>query len=295
MKSATALLFLGWLIVSPAWSQDRPAPAIDGYVAGAASTGTSPASDVQRCAEIAGAGPQYSALGRACEYALSGKNLPNYICSETADRSMNSKPLDVVTAEVAFIRGNGDHYSNLTIDGRPVDTLCCHAGWNLGALFGTELNTIFLPGTQTEFKFKRIAKSHAGPEAIYDFEFKAENNRTWSIDRLIRSEDNRTWISHHFYAGFSGSIAVAEESGELQRMEATSTSPDPGMQLISYTISVEYQETSIPDLGSALIPSLATLKACLTGGTCFENREVFHDCREFASKARVLPGFQSVP
>jgi hypothetical protein len=237
--------------------------------------------ETQRCAEIAAMGPEYRSLGNTCEYVLSRKTFPNFLCQETMLRSMRTNPLkdwksvDTVTATVTFVNGKGDRYSDFTINGRQVDSLVGSGGWNSLALFGSQLTTIFLPATKTDFKFSGKVNGEQGPSALFNFQFKRENNFTFKRGALR--------------PGLSGSIFIDEPTGQLRHVEALASELDPNGHLLSYKSSLDYGDVAIPDLGMVLTPTAGRVEVCFMDGVCDQNVLSFHGCRKFGSDARIIP------
>jgi hypothetical protein len=226
-----------------------------------------------RCAEISDMGPQFRGLVNACEYAMSPESLPNLVCRETIQRSARGSRLDVVTEEVTFQDGQ-DHYSNYAINGKPVSTVDNTRGWNSDALFGTLLNAVFFPATNS--KFGLSDKPHGAVPDLDQFTFQYYSNRSPAF---------------HFAdadPGMSGSIWINRSTGLLARVETTATMIDPLKPLKSYSSTIDYGSVLIADLGYVLLPTKATVQACW-GNACFRNIASFHDCRRFASTVRILP------
>jgi hypothetical protein len=240
-----------------------------------------PALETPRCAEIGALGAEYKPLGNACEFAISRATLPNFICHETMSRSARGssgeewKAVDVVNATVAYVSGAGDRYSNLTINGRPVDSLAGSGGWNSLALFGSQLTTIFLPATKTVFKFHGNGPDAQSSTAVFDFRFKRENNFTFKRGALR--------------PGLSGSIFVNAETGNLERVASYASELDPDGNLTSYKSRLEYGVIAIADLGGVLAPVGGSVEVCFTNGACDRNILSFQGCRKFGSESRIIP------
>jgi hypothetical protein len=269
--------------ILPAQDRTSSAPTAESLSTGAANKPDSIASEsgIPRCDEIAGIGPNFGPLASACAFALSRRNLPNYICQENTERFVNDRLLDVVTADVTFINGRYDRYANLAINGHPAASLRGTGGWVSAALFGNQLTTIFSPGTETHFEFRREINTGPDPLEVYAFSFKRENNTTFFIGEV--------------YPGLSGSITVNKANGQLQRIDANLSDAAPQMWFDFYKSFVNFGETAIPDLGRVLVPLDGEVRACGKGGTCYRNVLRFHDCRKFTSTARIVPNAESLP
>lgn len=184
--------------------------------------------------------------------------------------------MDTVTANVAFVNGSGDQYSDIAINDHPVTSLKGSTGWNSLALFGTQLTTIFLPATKTIFTFDRAVGAGVTSPMVFGFHFNRADNATFGRGGL--------------HPGLSGSIFVDRKSGEIRRVDATATELDPASTLVSYASSISYGDVAIPDLGEVLAPVEGNVAACVKDGTCYKNELSFHDCRKFGSTARIITG-----
>ena len=255
---------------------------------------------VPRCAAIAEVDPQFGLLASACEFALSSRNLPNFICQETmqrATRGLSSSKwtdLDVVTVEVTFANGRGDRYSNFRINGRPLNLPPdIHGAFALGkflnqqntggwwtlAEFGTELVAIFNPLSQTNFKFNGEVNLPSGPSKIFDFHLNRVNNFS-----LVLSAENV-----NFYPGLAGSLWIDRNSGKLLRVENYGTEFDSSSSIVSYRSATNYGDVAISDIGSFLLPTAAEAVECdRTAGMCYKNVLSFHDCRKFGTQSHIV-------
>jgi hypothetical protein len=276
---------------------------------------SAPGSGHARCAQLAAEGAQIDSLANACEYALSSRNLPNFVCQETIQRATRSlserkwKNLDVVTAEVTFVNGFGDRYLNFAINGHPlmvppnVDSgpalskflIQLHTGgfWNL-AEFGVVLGTVFNPISQTAFRLKGEVGLPSEQSTAFDFYLHGANNFQYTL----AVGDLR------FKPGLAGSIWVDRNSGKLQRIEAYGTELDRSFPAISHLDAINYGDVSIAEVGAFLLPTAAEVVECdrpldddsqSSGaslnavGRCYKNLVSFHDCRKFGAEAHIIP------
>jgi hypothetical protein len=228
---------------------------------------------VSRCAQLAEMGSPFDLLGNACQYALSPGSLPNFVCEETIHRWSNGRPLDLVTAEVTFIRGH-DHYSRYTIDAKPVASIEGTGGWVPNSLFGAELNAIFLPATGTAFKLKGTAKSRSGPSDRFAFQFDRSGSSAFALSDS--------------FPGITGLISIDRKSGRLTHVEATASKINKKLRLKSYKSEVEYGDVSVPDLGTLLLPVNGQEDVCLRIGICYRDVASFHDCQKFGSEVKII-------
>ena len=186
-----------------------------------------------------------------CQFVLSPRNLPNYVCDESVERYVNDRSLDVVTAEVRFLSDGGyysDHDSNIKIDGEPLlSRRQLFVGfWTI--LFATKLTTIFVPSTPTESEFKRVVKSESGRAALFDFQLSRMNNSTFRSDCC--------------FGGYSGTITVDLATGQLQSVTLKLTDRDPRMTIATRGFSLACHQVSVPDLGQILVPDHGQSETC---------------------------------
>ncbi len=253
------------------------------------------------CADISAMGPQFEPLAAACEFALSRRNLPNFICQETVQRfNSQSQPpkwrdVDTVTAEVTFVSGKGDRYSNITIDGKKVDVPPearsgmalrrfldqLHTGgmWSL-AQFGTEIAAVFDPRSRTNFKFDGEVALPSGSSMLFDFHFYSANNYSFEIDSdMIR-----------YNPGLTGSIWTDQKGGQLLRVEANATEIDLRFPMSSFFSATNYGDVKIADIGSFLLPTTGETASCdRPSGFCWKDVISFHGCRKFGAEAHIIP------
>jgi hypothetical protein len=260
------------------------APAIKPQSPPSANTGAASALDgrAARCSDLAAKGPEFGPLASACIFALSPQSLPNYVCRESIQRFTNDHYVDVLSAEVTFVYGWGDQYSNYAENGKPITSWAnASPGWFSKALFGTQLTAIFQPVTRTKFKLNRSADVLSGSRAAFDFHFDWPNNFNFR--------------SGNFRPSLSGTIWVDKASGEIRRVETTQTDRPHEIPTVSYSSSVDYGDVAIPDVGNVLVPMTAEMRACMSDGNCYHNLISFGDCRKFASTARMVPGLETEP
>jgi hypothetical protein len=211
---------------------------------------------------------------------MSPHNLPNYVCRETMKRFANDRPLDVVTADVTFIDGTDDRYTNLAVNGHTVDSVPAN-GWRSLALFGNQLTTVFQPRTKTHFEFLRETVVRSGTVDFFSYQFNGANNTTFLLNGDL--------------PGLRGEIAVDKASGRLLRLQSSLTGATPRMRLSSYQSSVTYDNVAIPDLGTVLAPVDGEVRVCTKEGSCFRNVLTFDDCHKFAATSRIIPNEPSQP
>jgi len=254
-----------------------------------------------RCADIESADPQFSLLAKTCDFVLSPRYLPNFICLETVKRYHGDakragwKNLDVVTAEVRFERGTGtDRYFSVTVDGRPIQRNSdsdfnskdlgeylarFHPGgmWGYGE-FGVALSHVFAPRSRTSFKIRDGATPSLGSAAVFDFH----------IDR-VNSQFLLNAGGVHTRSGLDGSLWVDSVNSKLLRVEFNSIEIESGFPIKDFSGRTDFGDVNITDAGQFLLPVASETVECQRNtNRCYRNVLEFHDCRKFGAESRIV-------
>lgn len=258
-------------------------------------------SAASRCADIASADPQFALLAKTCDFVLSPRYLPNFICRETVQRFHGDakragwKNLDVVTAEVRFERGTGtDRYFSVTVDGRPIQRnsdsdfsskdlgeylAVFHPGgmWGYGE-FGVALSHVFAPSSRTSFKVREGAGPSSQSAAVFDFHIDRVNSQF-----LLNAGGLRT------RSGLDGSLWVDNVNSKLLRVEFNSIEIESGFPIKDYSGRTDFADVNITDAGQFLLPVASETVECQRNtNRCYRNVLEFHDCRKFGAESRII-------
>ena len=254
-----------------------------------------------RCADITSADPQFSLLAKTCDFVLSPRYLPNFVCRETVKRYHGDakragwKNLDVVTAEVRFERGTGtDRYFSVTVDGRPIQRnsdsdfsskdlgeylALYHPGgmWGYGE-FGVALSHVFAPGSRTSFKIREGAAPSLKSAAVFDFHIDRVNSQF-----LLNAGGLRT------RSGLDGSLWVDSVNSKLLRVEFNSIEIESGFPIKDYSGRTDFGDVNITDAGQFQLPVASETVECQRNtNRCYRNVLEFHDCRKFGAESRII-------
>ncbi len=237
---------------------------------------------VARCRQTLNSNAQYRGLMSACQFALSPRNLPDFLCKETMQRNAGVgsppfwQPVDTLSMEVTFLAGGTDRYS----DFRPYDPRLQRVpGWLSLAQFGNEIEAIFDPAAHTRFAYRGMQKLPSGSASIFAFEFDAANNLRFRIE-----------VGHVTdYPGLTGLLWTDDKTGQLIRIQAYATELNPNFDVRAWAGAVNYGEATIAGLGSFLLPAADEVEVCLQNGTCYKNIMSFGECRRFQSTIHLLP------
>jgi hypothetical protein len=251
----------------------------------AAFEATPPAIDTSHCLAIAAGGPPTSPISALCEFALTyRRELPDFVCDQTTTTT-GPKSTTVLKAEVTFEKGH-ESYSNVTINGRPPEANTSASASTVKFIsageLGSDLVDLFRPPIVAEFQFKKEEKFRKIPSSVYQFHIAAEKNTFWAL------RDSRGVTLHPEY---EGELWLERQNGRLLRLELRPAHLPENFRIASADITIDYSDTPIGNLGTFLLPSTSETKLCdhktgLMG--CTKNVLVFHDCRKFAAKARIL-------
>ena len=135
-----------------------------------------PADVAKYCTTLAGEVRRSEALVKICEFALSvPRKLPDIICERKTKRYWKTpgnetlfekvsktdfdgiNHSDTITAQVTY-RDGEEYDSEVRVDGKPGDASApwSSGAWSIGE-FALSLNTIFLPASKPEFRYRKGA------------------------------------------------------------------------------------------------------------------------------------------
>src|SRR5262245_40594043 len=149
----------------------------------------------------------------ALEYTA---NLPNFICTETIRRSQLPKRsqtwkfLDTIAVDVAF-SDQGERYNLLTINGKPTRKSFKEIGGTKSdSEFGTILQWIFQPESQTKFQYERPMDIRGRPTFVFSYRIEQD-----------RSKFEVHWGTRfHMMAAFGGLLYVDRETNRVLKITA---------------------------------------------------------------------------
>jgi hypothetical protein len=241
--------------------------------------------DTSHCQALAAGNPSMTPLVGLCQFALTfRRELPDFICEQTTTGT-GQEITKVMNAEVTFEKGH-EHYSNVTIDGKTptVETVEAMKLFSTGEL-GSDLVDLFRTPLVAEFKLGGEEKLNKTTAWVYKFHIAAEKNSFWSL---------RDSLGGTSYPEYQGELWVERDSGRLLRLKLQPIHLPRNFDLISAVITNDYNYIVIADAGRFLLPTTSITAACFhtpVGGDwfCKKNDLVFHDCRKFDTKSRIIP------
>src|SRR5262245_3374301 len=157
----------------------------------------------------------------ALEYTA---NLPNFICTQTIRRfqllprrSQTWKLLDTIAVDVAF-SDQGERYNLLTINGKPARKSFKEIGGiKSDSEFGTMLQWIFQPESQTKFQSERPTDMRGRPTLVFSYRIEQDHSK-FEVNSAKRYFIVTTPV--HMIAAFGGLVYVDRETNRVLKITA---------------------------------------------------------------------------
>jgi len=202
-------------------------------------------------------------------------SLPAYIVTQVTTRDTSRvsgrawKKDDTVTLDLVYADGKED-YRNIKINGKPTKKSPTETGtWSTGE-FGTLLQSVFNPGSDTEFRRRGREKMDGIDCWIYDFSISRDGTR-W----LINTGGQR------YYPAYKGSVWIDQRTYRVLRLEQKAINLPPGFPADVAETSVDFRQISIGGKPFHL-PVEAVALTCERGTSiCGRNTIAFRDYRKF--------------
>jgi hypothetical protein len=220
----------------------------------------------------------------ALEYTA---NLPNFICTETIRRyqlprrSQTWKLLDTIAVDVAF-SDQGERYNLLTINGKPTRKSFKEIGGiQSDSEFGTTLQWIFQPESQTKFHWKRSEELRGRPTLVFSYRIERDHSK-FEINSYKRYFIVSTPV--HMIAAFEGLVYVDRETNRVLKITAVPSGIPPNWQITAASEELDYGFAEISGQ-QFFLPLHAQLNVTLQDGSQTRNEMEFGDYRKFTSEA----------
>lgn len=242
--------------------------------------------DTSYCPAISAGDSRLALISRLCEFALTYRHqLPDFVAQQTTT-AHEGFSTNVIAAQVSF-RQDQEHYSHVTINGKPVPSSSIfgrppkNIRFSSTGEFGSLLVDLFASPGVSQFKFRKEAVLRGIRVAIYDFRVPAGQNTFWSLrdakGRVLKPE-------------FCGQLWVEQQTGHPLREEVEPINLPVSSGAASIKTVTDYAMTSIGDAGTFLLPVRSESTVCFWApyAPCATNIVVFHDYRKFAATTRIL-------
>ena len=211
------------------------------------------------------------------------QDLPNFVCHEVITRMAKAgrrtawQTLDVVEADLVY-EDNRESYHNIEIDGRPIHKKMdqIEGSWSMGE-FASTLLDIFVPQSQTKFRFDRASRPSGVPVHIYQFEV-AKANSAWRVNAEGASVS----------PAYKGTLWIDPQTARVRRIEIQAVDLPLDFGLDTVETTVDYDEVSIGG-NEHLLPIESENLGCWRGtNRCARNKVQFRDYRKFSTESTVV-------
>ncbi|MFB3828200.1 MAG: hypothetical protein ACE15B_15635 [Bryobacteraceae bacterium] len=229
------------------------------------------------------AGPPDAFLGKARAVTLEfSEVLPNYICNqfttryEGEGRPVNWRPLDVVSAAVAYEDGK-ESYHDIRINNKPVNKPMeqISGSWSRGE-FGTTLRDLFSPATAADFRFRRESTAAGRAASVYDFQVEQLNSHWQTI-----------LGGQSVLPAYKGSVWIDKKTFRILRIEMQARDVPQEFPLDTIEWVVDYSFVRIAG-AEYLLPVHAENLSCWRGDLrCVRNALDFRNYRKFTSESQI--------
>lgn len=234
------------------------------------------------------ASEQTQIIEKAREVALQyTANLPNFICTETIRRfqlprrSPTWKLLDTIAVDVAF-SDQGERYNLLTINAKPTKKSFKEIGGiKSDSEFGTMLQWIFQPESQTKFHWERSEELRGRPTVVFSYRIEQEHSKfeinSYKLHLVVSTPV-------HMIAAFGGLVYVDRETNHVLKITAVPSGLPRNWQITAASEELDYGFAEISGQ-KFFIPLHARLNVTLQDQSQTRNEIEFGYYRRFSSEA----------
>jgi VWFA-related protein len=220
------------------------------------------------------------ATQRAIGYSAS---LPNFICVEVTNRSVDSRGEGKWThkdkfAELLTYRDNTEHRSMLEVNGQK-----SHAerddlkGWMSQGEFGGVLNLVFRPSSKTDFHWKETSVLREGTVQVFDYRVARQNSDfNLKVANLMQVT-----------VGYHGQIYVDTATRSVRRITMVGDDVPAKFPIHAIALSVDYDYIFINN-HDYLLPIEGEVSLRQGRHEVILNQIEFRDYRRFGATAKIL-------
>jgi hypothetical protein len=208
-------------------------------------------------------------------------NLPNFLCTETIQRSTmqkSGKPWklnDTLILDMAF-SNNNERYKLLTISGKPTTkTLDKVGGIISDGDFGTMLAWIFRPRSQTRFQWHSWTTLRGRPTLVFSYNVEQSH-----------SEFRTSWNKLERIAAFGGLVYIDRENSRVMRITYAPTDMPFFWPIAEVSSELDYGLATIGDQ-QYFLPLHAELLLVEREGRQHRNVMDFGNYRKFSAEATL--------
>ena len=217
---------------------------------------------------------------QAFEYS---DKLPNFVCREVMNRMERAgrragwRTIDILETDLVYEDGKED-YRNIKINNRAVkkEMKQLEGSWSMGE-FASTLLSIFVPASQTSFRFSRSSRAAGEPAVVYDFRIE-EPNSQWNV----------TAAGSSIKPAYKGAIWIHEKPARVLRIETEAFNLPPDFDLDTVEMTVDYGFVRIAG-EEYLLPVESETLACWRGTShCSRNKIAFRNYRKFGAESTIV-------
>jgi len=226
---------LSGLLVSVCWATPPWIDAVNDSSTQTIVTESTPATTPAKLIELTGAEP-LARIGVANELLYS--DLQSFVCNERMDRykgqliGAEGRRIDSITSKVSFENGV-EHYTDIRQNNRPRPAITNLSGaWSEGE-FGTLLRQTQAFLESQAVLFRMNTDVNGAPTTLYRFEV-SEQDSPWGLEIESR----------HYHVPFRTDVWVSVSSGQILKIERTSTAIplETGISELRWSVSLHTVE-----------------------------------------------------
>src|SRR5262245_56263491 len=216
----------------------------------------------------------------ALEYTA---NLPNFICTQTIRRfqllprgSQTWKLLDTIAVDVAF-SDQGERYNLLTINGKPTRKRFKEIGGiQSDSEFGTILQWIFQPESQTKFQSERPTDIRGRPTLVFSYHIEQDHSKfAVNFGRRFRMK-----------VAYGGLAYVDRETNRVLKITGVMSGIPANWPVTAVSEELDYGFAEISGQ-QFFLPLHALLNVTFQDGSQTRNEMEFGNYRKFSSEATL--------
>jgi hypothetical protein len=230
--------------------------------------------------------PEDPLIRKASDAALDfTETLPSYVCQEMMARFQSEshpaswQALDVVTANLVYENGI-EEYKNIAVNGKPKKSMEDTGGaWSTGE-FGTVMINLFSPATNTQFHYRKDARTGGVNARMYEFEVARENSH-WSIKM-----ESQTYMP-----AYKGAVWIDPSTSRVLRIEMEAFGFPESFPTDHVESSTDYQYIRLGDAKQYLLPVHAETLSCQRGSNyCTRNTIDFRNYHKYTGESNITFG-----
>jgi len=224
-------------------------------------------------------------LDEAREFALRyTESLPDFLCTETVHRfvqprAMDWMALDTLTVDLAFSE-KGERYKLVAIDGKPTNKAFGKTGgFTSSGDFGTLLEWIFRPKSQTRFEFQGCSDLRGREACAFEYHVdRAHSGYTLDVNSLL--------FANRVISGFGGTVSIDRKTHEVVSLaHAPEGLPlDWSVRETHSTLDYDYAQI---EGRRFLVPRRAEMFVKMRDGSGRRNVMEFDNFRKFTAESFV--------